>query len=889
MKTLFLILSLLIVGLHNAQAERLIARFSDLSLQNSLPGDIQLLKKQTYQQDIALLAIDDSIPMQARLSKIQILRSMPGILWVTQDQEIIGPQSIPNDPLINQQQNWQIPSQLYDAWTQQTDCRDTVIAIIDSGLEQTHPDLQNNLWHNPGEIPDNGLDDDANGKIDDVNGWNTINENNLIDDLFGHGTHVAGLIAAQGNNAEGVSGVCWQARLLPMKFLNRYGSGSVSDAVKAIYYILDLQNAYPHYHFIINNSWAANYNLALEQALQDASEAGILLINAAGNSAKNLDDQAVYPAFFSANNLSSVSIANLDTDPYTDDYTLNSTSNYGAQSITLAAPGTNILSTWPLDLGDESGYAIESGTSMATPIVSGISALLWQSYPELKAPEIRALLQNSANNNPELRASLVTPGRVLADAALQAASLGTPIGIGYIENQDGSTFLKGTNLEQVNHLTLDEKALAFELIDSSQLKIQAPGSLRCGYLQASDETKSSNRLYLDWTPNPPENLFLHHSETNQEYTLSWNSSDNVDSLLLQILNSDGSLDYEQFIENTTQTFTLSNFQETQRIRLQSQMRCETRTGEQITKLSVFSDEVSPSSVEIPVWQTQAISDAYLGQSYHIDLKTEHTSEITLKPLSDDDCFPEGLNLNNTVIEGIPDHLQNCSFTLQAHNGPYAVSEHRFEINIVESDQPLNLKTAEGIKLALKASNLQGAGLSKLTNNTWQLSWFQTLQALSQIEIDLENYDLNFTDAFFIDQDGQSVPLSGNLSDHRIETIYEDALSQTLINPGQFIMHLSLTSASNDLAEASIDDSRCFIASQIYHDKRNPQVQQLREIRDHLLENWPQSKPLVDFYYAVSPTLVEKCKRHPALCAPVKSAVSWQLDLLVKSYRFWQTW
>lgn len=273
-----------------------------------------------------------------------------------------------------------------------------LIAVIDSGTDYNHPDLKANIWVNPGEIPGNGIDDDGNGVIDDVHGYNAAGKNGDPMDSGSHGTHVAGTVGAVGNNGQGVTGVSWEARLLPLKFIEG-GFGDTADAIAAIVYA-DSQGAR-----ITQNSWGgSNANQALVDALK-ASPA--LHICAAGNSGNNSDVKPLYPAAYANHNI--VAVAATDQDD-----NLAKFSNYGRESVDLAAPGVDIYSTVPGD-----NFALKSGTSMAAPHVSGAAGLILNKFPNLSNEQLKERLMFSTDRLPHLEEKLVSGGRLNLARALE--------------------------------------------------------------------------------------------------------------------------------------------------------------------------------------------------------------------------------------------------------------------------------------------------------------------------------------------------------------------------------------------------------------------------------------------------------------------------------------
>ena len=281
------------------------------------------------------------------------------------------------------------------AWDVQTGSPAVVVAVIDTGVDIHHPDLAANIWANPGEIPGNQIDDDGNGLIDDVHGYDFYNRDPDPTDDVGHGTHVAGTIAAVGNNSLGISGVAWTARIMPLKFLGADGSGPVSAAVECIDYAVQMGA------HILNNSWGgAGFSAALQLAIQGANAQGIPFVAAAGNGGASLDTFRHYPASYDVPNVIAVAST-------THQDVLSSFSNYGATTVHLAAPGSSIWSTRP---GAEYGY--ESGTSMAAPHVSGALALLRAEFPSMPGSELKNVLLSSVAPVPSLQGFVLTGGRL---------------------------------------------------------------------------------------------------------------------------------------------------------------------------------------------------------------------------------------------------------------------------------------------------------------------------------------------------------------------------------------------------------------------------------------------------------------------------------------------
>ncbi|MFO7655139.1 MAG: S8 family serine peptidase [Candidatus Krumholzibacteriia bacterium] len=314
---------------------------------------------------------------------------------------------IPNDPMFDQLWGMRNTGQTggtagahifaENAWDVFTGSDQVVIGVIDTGVDYNHPDLAANIYVNPGEIPGNGIDDDGNGFIDDVRGWDFINNDNDPMDDNGHGSHCAGTIGAVGNNGIGVAGVNWNVKIMPLKFLSGSGSGSTADAIEAIEYATMMGV------HLTSNSWGGGgYSDAMRLAIADAQDHGILFVAAAGNSGSNNDVSPHYPSNYDLDNV--VSVAATDHND-----ALASFSCYGPTTVDLAAPGVDILSTLP---GNR--YGSLSGTSMATPHVAGALGLVFGRFPAITGGDAKALLLNFVDPLTALEGRILTGGRLNA-------------------------------------------------------------------------------------------------------------------------------------------------------------------------------------------------------------------------------------------------------------------------------------------------------------------------------------------------------------------------------------------------------------------------------------------------------------------------------------------
>ncbi len=345
---------------------------------------------------------------------IKELHADPAVEYAEPDYVVNADSAVtPNDPFTGSL--WGLTRiDAPSAWGVSTGAASVVVADIDSGVDYTHPDLAANMWHNPGEIAANGIDDDGNGYVDDVYGIDAAYGTSDPWDPDGHGTHTAGTMAAVGNNGTGVAGVCWSAGIMALEFMDSTGSGYTSDAITCIDYMTWEKVHYGVNVVAANASWGGgDYSQALHDAIAAAGNAGIAFVCAAGNEGADNDVLPSYPASYACSNI--ISVAATDSDD-----SLASFSNWGSGSVDLAAPGVNILSTVPTTI-DPYGYESWDGTSMATPHVTGAVALLAAAHPEESmAARINAILE-SVDHIGGLAGKVSSGGRLNLAGALHVA------------------------------------------------------------------------------------------------------------------------------------------------------------------------------------------------------------------------------------------------------------------------------------------------------------------------------------------------------------------------------------------------------------------------------------------------------------------------------------
>ncbi len=396
-------------GIGTDSAASLLASLGGKSLHSYHASQAQLVEFAAVKKDEALLE-----------AKAEALAKDPRVLYVEAN-TILHADMTPNDPnfaqlygLHNDGSNGgKVGADISAtaAWDVTTGSRNVLVGIIDTGADYTHPDIAPNYWQNPGETgldeaghdrATNGIDDDGNGFIDDWHGWDFANNDNDPMDDNKHGTHVAGTIGGNGNDGVGVVGVNWQVSIVAIKFLTGAGSGTLDDAVKAIEYGTKLGVT------LTSNSWGGGgFSDTMLAAIKEAGDHGILFVAAAGNDGVNNDASPHFPSTYDLDNI--IAVAATDKNDLMADF-----SCFGATSVDLGAPGVDILSSVPGGLYDKL-----SGTSMATPHVSGAAALVKAAYPDATAAQIKARLINTADPIDALAGKTVSGGRLNVASALE--------------------------------------------------------------------------------------------------------------------------------------------------------------------------------------------------------------------------------------------------------------------------------------------------------------------------------------------------------------------------------------------------------------------------------------------------------------------------------------
>ncbi len=377
------------------------------------PGTSVATKFAPYAQHVAPLGFDIySVDLSANANVDAVAAfyaAQPDVVSAAPDR-IVKLNRTFNDPSLSAQSGL-VNIDAATAWNRQTGTRNTIVAVIDTGVDYRHSDLAANIWVNTGEIAGNGLDDDHDGYIDDVYGYDFANNRGDPIDTDSHGTHIAGIIGAVGNNGIGISGVNPNTRIMPLKFIGDDGTGFTSNAVRALDY------AVSHGAKVANASWGGgDIDSTLSAAIARAGAAGLIFVAAAGNDGSNNDVRPFYPGSYIASLPNIVTVAASDSSD-----TLASFSNIGANTVTLSAPGVSILSTLP-----NNRYGVLTGTSISTPFVTGAISLIWDQNPSWTYQQVLAKLRSSVDPIASMAGKTTTGGRLNVAKALDAIAVSPP-------------------------------------------------------------------------------------------------------------------------------------------------------------------------------------------------------------------------------------------------------------------------------------------------------------------------------------------------------------------------------------------------------------------------------------------------------------------------------
>lgn len=384
------------------------------------------------------------------------------------------PSALFNDPAISQA--WGLKkSDAARAWSVTKGSRDIVVAVIDTGIDNKHEDLRNNLWVNPGESgldakgrdkATNGIDDDGNGYIDDVHGWNFVSSNSKLDDNHGHGTHIAGIIGAEAGNGKGITGIAPEVSLMILKYYDPKvpNTDNLRNTVQSIRYAVKMGA-----HIINYSGGGTEFSHEEHDAIAEAQRKGVLFVAAAGNERSNSDQHRYYPADYDLDNIISVTAI----DPSTE---VLASSNYGVETVHIAAPGQNILSCLP---GNSYGYM--TGTSQATAFVSGAAALVMAHKQNFSAKDTKKYILATGDAQTQLAAKTRTSRKLNLYKALTILDSGVSSSGGVALNPQNLKFTVDPNEGKSNMDDgIDPRAKQMSTFGRSLINAIGTGKTRMG-------------------------------------------------------------------------------------------------------------------------------------------------------------------------------------------------------------------------------------------------------------------------------------------------------------------------------------------------------------------------------------------------------------------------
>lgn len=706
----------------------------------------------------------------------------------------------------------------------QRQCDLIKIAVIDSGA-----DLGHNGW----------------GRTNFENTWDTITENSTMYDRYGHGTHVTGIISSSLNSELGyVEGACQSATIIPIKFLSDYGSGTIIDSIEAVQWAIDSQAD------IINHSWVTTSNSsALRDVLADANQRGILQIAAAGNNGSNNDNANLYPANYASSLSGMISVANWDNSTNR----LHTTSNFGFTTVDLAASGTNVLSLTP-----NNNVEALSGTSMATPIVTSVAAMIAQQTPEYSAAEIRAKLKQSVLHEPSLNAKVITQGRLDALSAMSVA-LETPT----INNLEASTLrikIEGVFLDKINHWQFrpaieGSSALSLSVTQSDAQTVEVINQeLPYGYFEGyiDDQLIAS----FPYTPeqHPPSELAL--SNYQDALILQWRGSVFAHSYEIESFENGRFVPLATIEAPSNQLSITTATDSTQRFRVRAQYHYQMDGQKPTSIYSNFSQEIttSPNSDAIDV---RSFAKVPQGTSATLLIALDTRKNYDL--ISDPDNKVLALQGNKVLVDSRD--IGQWQFVVANNDTQSTLS---FEVT---NDNVWALNTTQGATLQFTTSQAELIGVTEFEERKIAIT-ATPFQSPFLLSISLVGDSYNFDD---VEVSALSASNSWSMvsqSTTQLNLRVEGTETTTIVIQPK-INHLAMESSASS-------DSRCFIASSVYS-KEPEKLTKLRRFRDQVLVNLPGGSWLISAYYQWSPSLVNWSDEHPEIHRNIKRVLDFFLD------------
>lgn len=816
------------------------------------------------------------------------LRSAPSVYHAEYDQpaEI---SLVPFDPEYPNQGHHTI-LQSEQAWDVQTDCTSVVTAVIDTGINATHPDLNNVLWQNEDEIAGNGLDDDQNGYVDDVQGacvradcsdWD-------VTDGSGHGTHVAGIIGANTHNGVGTSGLCWQSRLMVIKALGSNGTGSLSDVVAGINYATQNGAQLMNISLTIGSA-----SLAMRAAIEAAEQAGILVVAAAGNSSLDNDQRPQYPASYRVEYDHVFSLAATN-----DLNQLASVSNYGRSHVDMAAPGQDILSTYPMSLAD-SGYKRLTGTSMATPMATATAALLLAQNSESTPQALKAQMMATGTRQSSLDGRLVVPAVLNTGASLSSTSALPVLFRTELENKQ--YLLSGARLASVSAVRFTEPRLDgnrttefsdVAVTEDGRLQLSLNEATQHGYFTVSNAAGDSNALYIRRPLSAP--MQVHYEATENGLLLNWENPVNAETLTIE--RGTDSIPFQVIgtVSAPSSVFLDTGFDaaQTHRYRIQANYRYFNDVSQaEALEYSIYSPTVtvSPGDTEDP-WLSETLATLPISGRISIPLQTQDEGVFELAS----GTLPPGLQLNsNGLVSGTPTQTGTFDAVIRYLRNQQAVFHKPFTMQVIESTPGLlEVTSRDNLQLEVQSANATPVNVQSLHPATLPASyqgydWLQigadrnpaSTDTVIDLGIRVKNTDDGRLQHAVLRQTDQSwteiTSVSGAiLQADTLNLLITDGSVFDLdgAENGSVQIEIALQGQNNTRLTQSSSSSRCFIASTVYPTQPD-KLNQLRHFRDTWLLTHTLGQWLTARYYEYSPAFAHWLEQH----AYAQQSVRWILD------------
>ncbi len=672
----------------------------------------------------------------------------------------------------------------------QRQCDSIRIAVIDSGVDSSHSGWGNTVFTQP---------------------WNTITETENVEDGYGHGTHITGIISSSYlYGQKSIEGVCSSATIIPIKFLSDFGDGTIANSIEAINWAIESDAQ------IINHSWTTRSDsIALRDVISDANQRGILQISAAGNSGTNNDTSKLYPANYSSSHENMIAVANWDEEIER----LNASSNYGFTHVDIAATGTNILSLSP----DESAETL-SGTSMSAPIVAGAAAMIMQQTPSLSAAQTRSLIQQTASYHSALEGKVSSSGKLDILAAMEAISINPDIVS--IEDEGGQYRLKGNNLQNIDQWYFQpaipqSEQIPLSIISQENTQVELDFKrLPSGYFRGLTQNEMViSYPYISESIAPSELAIAQYSN---KHIIQWKGNIWAESYDIQLALNGSSF---KTISNVKTPFnqyshTVST-DSRHRYRVRARYDYNFNNQPTTTILSAFSPEASVGLINLAI-QAQGFASAPVGSSaiYVISESREGNSIQFVEVV--EDTGNKVINFDGQQIA--LDTQQSGKWEIVFRTNLHEHYSFTFEVN---DSLHWKLSSASGAKYIFYKDNAEIQGITELDGQEI-IIFLNPSASTSLLSIQLEGDDFNLINSSVVSDDDSRLSIT-NQNDRQANILINGDAPLTLRVTPQ--VERSQLSASSD------EDTRCFLATSIYPTEPN-KLEYLRNFRDSTLAHLP---------------------------------------------------